>query len=300
MGPFKTKKQAQISGILVVLLVLAVIFLISRPPEQNIGLTGEPTQIKYGVTLKNKTNSLITDGQLYLFSPVPETAFQSSKAIKANYPFQTKKDDLGNQVLVFAVEDLPPFATRLVQISAEISHYAVPQKTGIKDFSPYLQPEPFIESAHPDLVRRARKLAHPKSAQTAKNIYEWVSSHIKATGYTKEKLGALHALKTAQGDCTEFMYLFVALCRTNNIPARGMGGYVCAGNCILKSSDYHNWAEVYLDGKWVLADCQKKVFGKESQGYIAMNIISDRAAPVMKGYQRFRYQGTGVSVRMNR
>ena len=45
-------------------------------------------------------------------------------------------------------------------------------------------------------------------------------------GYIKNDRGALYALKTKEGDCTEFMHLFVALCRANKIPARCIGGYV--------------------------------------------------------------------------
>ena len=300
MGMFKTRKRAIAFIFALALPALCIVVWMHRPSKQPPGFTEHPTQVTYGITLKNKTGALISNGKLYVFAPVSETAFQSCKAIDTSYPFQTKTDELGNQVLVFFVDDLPPFGTRLIRIRAEINHYSFPRETADTNLTGYLQPEPFIESTHPDIVRLASRFAGADSGQTAEKIYNWVSSQIKDRGYAKENFGALHALKTGQGDCTEFMYLFIALCRANNIPARGMGGYVCTGNCILNPADYHNWAEVYLDGAWVLADCQKKVFAEQHTGYIAMNIVSRHAVPVMKGYPRFRYQGPGVSVRMNR
>ena len=46
---------------------------------------------------------------------------------------------------------------------------------------------------------------------------------------------ARHALETHAGDCTEYMALFVALCRRSGIPARGLGGYVCEKDKVLRA-----------------------------------------------------------------
>ena len=300
MGISRNNKRLLISVTIAALVGSFIIIWIFHFSNQPPGFTGAPTQVQYGITLKNKTGTLTGNGKLYVFAPVSETAFQSCKTIDASHPFKTEKDELGNQVLVFSVDNLPPFATRPIRIRAEINHYSFPRKTGDTNQTVYLQPEPYIESAHPDIADLASRLAEADPGQTAKKIYNWVSSRIRDSGYTKENFGALHALKTGRGDCTESMYLFIALCRANRIPARGIGGYLCTGNSVLAPGDYHNWAEVYLDGTWVLADCQKKVFAGQHREYIAMNIVSRHAAPVMKGYPRFRYQGSGVNVRLNR
>ena len=44
-------------------------------------------------------------------------------------------------------------------------------------------------------------------------IFQWVSQNVKDDGYSAKDRGALYALTNRKGDCTEFMYLFVALCR---------------------------------------------------------------------------------------
>jgi transglutaminase-like putative cysteine protease len=134
---------------------------------------------------------------------------------------------------------------------------------------------------------------------TAGMINEWVARHIRYTGYAREDRGALYALNSGRGDCTEYMYLFVALCRTKGIPARGVCGYVCENGGVLKPSGYHNWAEFYDQGAWRIADPQKKVFMRNGDQYIAMRIINRAERDFGGGLHRFRFAGEGLSVKMN-
>lgn len=72
-----------------------------------------------------------------------------------------------------------------------------------------------------------------------------------------------------------------------NIPARGVGGYVYAEDAVAKAPDYHNWAEVYLDGRWQIIDAQKKVFMQDQQNYIAFRIISSVESGLLGTSHRF-------------
>lgn len=256
-------------------------------------------QVKYQYNVRNITNRPVFGAKLWTYAPISNACFQFCDDIQSNHAFTIQTDDLGNQVLLFSLDLLPPYASRTITITAKTTHYERPQKYFSTGQERYLLPEPFIESNHPDIIKLAAQLKHKKSKETARNIFNWVSANIRYSGYIKNSKGALHTLKTGHGDCTEFMYLFIALCRADKLPARGVSGYRCQGNCILKTSDHHNWAQVFLDGVWVLADCQEKVFAKDAGNYIAMNIIPGPNDTFMKGYQRFRYQGDGISVRMN-
>jgi len=95
------------------------------------------------------------------------------------------------------------------------------------------------------------------------------------------------------------MYLFAALCRANNIPARGIGGYISTQNKILKPGDYHNWAEFYLDGTWRISDPQNKVFMKDQANYIAMRLINASTDSSIEPFNKFRFKGAGLKVKMN-
>ncbi len=283
-----------LSIVFLVLMVLGLkIFLKNKVPVQKIS-----KHVKYGFTVQNKTNKLITDGNLYVYAPVKKNSFQSCVKLDANFPYKLVLNEPQNQILEFEITDLPPYATRIIQIEANLEYNETAGKTDLR--KNYLLAETKIESSHPDIVGLAKKLKKTGPMETAGNIYRWVSSNIEYAGHIKENRGALYALQNKKGDCTEFMSLFIALCRADEIPARGIAGYTCTGDCILVPQDYHNWAEFYINGTWLLADCQKKVFNKNNSNYIAMQIIfDDKKSRPMNGFSRFRTKGNGLKAKMN-
>jgi len=126
-----------------------------------------------------------------------------------------------------------------------------------------------------------------------------VTGNVRYSGYAGRDRGALYALEHRKGDCTEYANLFVALCRANGIAARPIGGYVCPQSGVLKARDYHNWGEFYEDGSWKLADPQNRVLRQNPADYIAMRIMHASEDDPMGPYNRFRFKGEGLKVRMN-
>ena len=258
-----------------------------------------PRQIQYSFTLSNKTNRLIKKAEFWTYAPVKQTCFQLCKHIESTHPYQLTVDESGNQILKFTFNGLSPYATKIIQIKAKLllSDRALP--VAVKDIKPYLKTEKYIESDNPDLSNAAQKLNASSRLKTAENIFHWVAGNVQYAGYIKKNRGALYALSHKKGDCTEFMYLFTALCRAVKIPARCIGGYIAKESSILKPGHYHNWAEFYEDGAWRISDPQNKVFMKENSNYIAMRIIEQKPDNQMLGFNRFRVQGDGVEVKMN-
>jgi len=134
--------------------------------------------------------------------------------------------------------------------------------------------------------------------KTAENIFNWVANNVKYSGYLSNDRGALYALSHKKGDCTEYMYLFTALCRASKIPARCIGGYICRKNSVLRPNGYHNWSEFYQDSTWRVVDPQNKNFMKDPSHYIAMKVFGSSSESSMGGYHRFRFKGDGLKVRM--
>ena len=58
------------------------------------------------------------------------------------------------------------------------------------------------------------------------------------------------ALDLRRGDCNEHTFLFVALARSVNIPAKIKNGLVY----LKRRFYYHSWASVYVDGRWIDVD----------------------------------------------
>jgi transglutaminase-like putative cysteine protease len=259
-----------------------------------------PRQVQYRFILQNKTAQIIKNAEFWTYAPVKQTAHQFCKQIKSSHPYQLTTDSLGNQVLYFAVDGIPPFGNKIISITAELMLAEKAAHVEFENIQGYIESEKYIETNHPDIQKLAATLKASTALETARNAFQWTANNIQYAGYVARDRGALYALKHKKGDCTEFMYLFIALCRANGIPARPIGGYICRNNCILRPSGYHNWAEFFDAGTWNSVDPQNKVFRERSSDYIAMRIIGDTAGNPMGNHHRFRYKGEGLEVRMNK
>ena len=286
-------------------LCIALFWAISRKPRDvvtpNLPETSPPIprQIQYSFTLQNKTNHLLKKAEFWTYAPVKQTSTQLCDNIKSSHPYKLITDDLGNHVLHFTLNDFPPYATKIIQIKARVLLSDKPVTEAVRDIKPYLKAEKYIESDDPVLFNTAKKLTASSNLKTAENIFRWVVGNVRYAGYLSKERGALYALSHKKGDCTEFMYLFTALCRAVKIPARCIGGYITKESSILKPGYYHNWAQFYEDGAWRISDPQNKVFMKENSNYIAIRIIKRPQDNPMLQFNRFRVQGEGLEVKMN-
>jgi transglutaminase-like putative cysteine protease len=255
--------------------------------------------VQYSYTLQNQTNRVIEKAEFWAHAPVKQTANQRCQDLTANYPFQLNTDHYGNQVLHFTFEKLAPYASRIITIKANlmVSRIANPISAGPEASD--LLPEKYIESDHPEIRRAAEKLQESDAIKTINAVFGWVASQVRYSGYAAQDRGALYALQHKKGDCTEYMDLFVALCRANGLPARRIGGYISPQNAVLKARDYHNWGEFYLDGTWQIADPQNNVLMQNQDDYIAMRILRASADSPLGTYNRFRVKGEGLKARMN-
>ena len=293
-------KKRTLLALVVAVLVAAFIFGLytyDRSPQGPVYPIQR--QIQYSFTLQNLASQTLRNAEFWAHAPVRETANQKCERLEVSHPHQLLSDEHGNQTLYFQLPEMPPFGTVIVSVKAFLSLFATPNELPTCDLKAYLEPEPFCESDAPEITRLAATLGSGKPTDTAEKIFNWVTSNVKDSGYTRNERGALYAVKSKQGDCTEFMYLFAALCRAGRIPARNIGGYVCSGNTVVRPSEYHNWAEFYDGKRWTIADPQRKNLMKDTAHYIAMQVITDTAGNPMAGFQRFRFAGQGLKVKMN-
>lgn len=255
--------------------------------------------VQYSFTLQNKTNSLLEQADFWTYAPVKLTSTQRCGQLVVSHPYELIEDELGNQILHFSFTNFPPYATKIVVIKAELSLSSIPNSLPVDNLKIFLSPEKNVEVVERQLTKLASKLRAPNSVETAKKTFFWVARNIEYTGYSVNNQGVFRTLQQKKGDCTEFMDLFVALIKANTIPARGVAGYVLPENGILNPMAFHNWAEFYDGATWHMADPQKRVFMKNQSDYIAMRIIGPAAENPMDEFNRFRFKGEGLSVKMN-
>ncbi len=120
----------------------------------------------------------------------------------------------------------------------------------------YLLPSRFCESDK--LNSKAFEIIDPMSTgyQMVEAIRQWVRANIKYEyDHSTSSTSALDTLKAQHGVCRDLSHLAIALCRSINIPARFVVGYLY----LLDPMDLHAWFEAYIDGKWYIFDATQPI-----------------------------------------
>ncbi|MES2797303.1 MAG: transglutaminase family protein [Bacteroidota bacterium] len=115
----------------------------------------------------------------------------------------------------------------------------------------YLLPSRFCESDKLNNKAFEIIIGQITGYQMVEAIRTWVNKNIKYE-YNKSTstTSALDTLESKHGVCRDLSHLAIALCRSVNIPARIVVGYLHN----LKPMDLHAWFEAYLDGQWYTFD----------------------------------------------
>ncbi|MBS1209691.1 MAG: hypothetical protein H6R19_2089 [Proteobacteria bacterium] len=233
-------------------------------------------QLRFAISIINPSATPLQNQTLWLYMPMKESTTQVLEGVRVSVPYEIQTDVLQQSVLKISIPTLPPLASKMVSVVADVRMRTSPVSSILPDPRIWLQAERFVESGHPKIQTQARLLLRDSAAETARAIYEWVGQHMKYAGYLADDLGALSALNDGRGDCTEYASLAVALARANGIPARVLGGYVADRSLAPRPEDYHNWAELHFEGAWRLLDAQKRNWLSPADQYVAFHIYRDQ------------------------
>lgn len=254
--------------------------------------------INFSFTLQNTSGKVMEIGDFWAYGPVEETSHQRCLSLEASQEFELLVDAVGNQLMHFKIVRLPPFAVKIIRVTARLrlDTEGTPLPGNPDGF---LAPTKFVEADSPLIRQQAARLKTNENLTTAQRIQQWVAGSLQYSGFSGVERGALYAFEHRRGDCTEFSDLFVALARAAGIPARQVGGYVAPDNLTINPADFHDWAEFRHDTIWKIADPQKMVFVDKAQDYIAFKIVDDKPAESVPVFSRFLVEGEGLQARMN-
>jgi hypothetical protein len=248
-------------------------------------------ELRFTATLSNPGLAPLHAQLAWIYMPMRETATQRLERMKVNAPHELLNDALGHCILKLPVAELAPLASKVVSIGAELALRNEPVQSQIPDSQVWLRPERFIETDDGGVRSLALQLRRDTPMQTLTAIYDWVRTNLRYEGYVADDLGAREALARRGGDCTEYACLAVALARVNGIPARMVGGYVSTASTAPRAEEYHNWAEVHVDGVWHVLDAQKGSWAREAEDYIAFRIYRDGVINPVGLAHRFKIEG---------
>ncbi|MDB6175147.1 MAG: Transglutaminase-like enzyme putative cysteine protease [Chthoniobacteraceae bacterium] len=99
----------------------------------------------------------------------------------------------------------------------------------------------------------------PHGLARVQAICDWLHHNIEyRTGSGSPNISAHDVITRGYGVCRDFAHTALALCRTFNIPARYVSGYVPDIGCEDPGSpmDFHAYIEVYLGGQWQVFDAR--------------------------------------------
>ncbi|HEY8898983.1 MAG TPA: transglutaminase family protein [Chthoniobacterales bacterium] len=139
----------------------------------------------------------------------------------------------------------------------------------------------------------------PNGLARVRGICEWLHHHIEyRTGSGSPNISAHDVIERRYGVCRDLAHCAVALCRTFNIPARYVSGYVPDIACYDPGTpmDFHAYMEVFLGGHWQVFDARfnEPRVGRIriSAGYDAVNgaFTTLYGAAVLTNFQVWSYQ----------
>lgn len=146
------------------------------------------------------------------------------------------------------------------EIDVDFSAELVPAEDIPEEILSFLLPSRYCQS---DLLgHMALEIVegYPQGYEQVEAIRAWIRKNIVYEyGTSDVSTSALDTARTRTGVCRDFSHLGISLCRSLNIPARMVVGYLYD----LKPMDLHAWFEAYLGGRWYIFDAtQEKPVGK--------------------------------------
>ena len=259
---------------------------------------GHVKTLRFVYEVGNDSKAAINDATFSTYLPVETEGVQSLLEINSSHDYEVESGELGNRVLRVTFDVIPPYGVNKLTIVAKVKNQLSRRDAPSPNAGEYLGAEEYIETGDVKLKKLAQRLKGTSDAESAQQIYTWLIHNINEAGYTASDKGARYALQTLKGDCTEFMYLTIALARVLGIPSRGVGGYVYSESAVVKSADYHNWAELYFNNKWNIVDPQKKNFLGHTQDYISMRYLADGSVSLLGNSHRFSLATEQLKVKM--
>jgi hypothetical protein len=217
--------------------------------------------------VKNFGPGMVTTADLHIAIPVNRDNQELLGEPSFNMlPADFVTDRWGQKTAHFHFDNIKAGETKTVEMTTtaktwEVRYFIFPDRVGSldempKDLSNYLEDNEKFQITHP-VIRSAVK----NVVGDQKNPY-WIVrdifDYINANMYYEMTGGwntAPTVITRGSGSCSEYAFVFIAMCRAAGIPARYAGSVVVRGEDASMDDVFHRWAEVYLPGYgWIPVD----------------------------------------------
>ncbi len=227
------------------------------------------TAIEFTHAIRNQGPGSIREAQIYLAVPEEKLRHQALLSEVRYTPPATefKTDHWGQKVAVFRYEELKPgdVAEARYVVEARIGalrFYIRPERVGRLDQIPAEITRTYLsEGSRYFLGESIIRETASQVVGDETNPY-WIARRLFEYEIDKvdyELAGAWDIaptiLKRGSGSCSEYAFLYIALCRAAGLPARYQAGVSHRGDDACMDNVYHRWVEVYLPNYgWIPVD----------------------------------------------
>lgn len=225
--------------------------------------------VYWQLSVENTTAAPLRAVEVRSFAPLRRSWQQRLVALEASVPLVGREDDRPDGEIRARVPVIPPYGRKDLRFRARVA-MAADHRNGREADGRVPRPVQSGDASGADAIaRHARRLERATPMATTRSIYDWLVSEIEYTGYDPIDRGAAAALEKRAGDCSEYASLAVALAQALKIEARKVNGFVVREDRRLGPFDFHAWAEVRVDGRWVIVDAQERRFDPAPSSYLA-------------------------------
>lgn len=245
------------------------IYRLVRDDSKKIGRKLKNTlNMEFQYEIRNNGPSILRDAHVYFAMPgkEPTHRLKTQPSFFLN-PTRYVTDDEGRRFAHFHVRNVAAGKSltvgwkTLVELY-DVRHYIFPHKIKSARQIParikrtYLKNQNKYSINHPD-IRKATKEAIGDEKNLywqARRIYSYIHKrmHYELSGGWNT---APYLLKRGSGSCSEYSFLFIAMCRAAGIPARYVGSLVVRKDDASFDEVFHRWVEIYLPGHgWLPVD----------------------------------------------
>lgn len=203
-------------------------------------------------------------------TPGKQTAFSDAFGnVSQTHVLKTPQSDLN--LLVEGVVDLMPLAQGVLGVedstqSLPTIAYMVP--TDLTAGFPAI--EAFAKNTLPHGLKTGADVLALAAAICSKIEY--------VTGNTDVTSTAKQAFELASGVCQDHAHVMISACRSLDVSARYVSGYVDPGNSHEAAS--HAWVDVWLGDHWVSVDVTNNIFASDSHCRLAIGRDYLDACPI--------------------
>ncbi len=243
-------------------LALSLFFAFTIP---LLGQDSRHFTFHYAFTVKNlsargKSSSVDSGGAL--------GCWQEVKVVSDQGDLPLKKTSAGGNEIFYAESssarpelhfDVEYDVIRHERIALGQGAHLVPVSLSAKDRDLDLQPDALVPvTGLPAELAAKVTRGKTETLDKARAIYDYVFSTLRydKTGTGWGRGDVLYACDAKKGNCTDFHSLFIAMARSQGIPARFEIGFpLPADKHSGEIAGYHCWADFYVDGKgWIPVD----------------------------------------------